>query len=213
MARVETIITNFELQVSDVTELSTSEELMVLNRVYNKVCDARPWEFLKTQASGSILSDATSSYITLPTNFNYFSENNQYTDNSISPQNNASPRVVFVGTNYSPYQVVNFGDRRQYRNQDGYCYLDLAGGKIRFFVTPQQSTYEFDYIKIPTALVAGADPETPARFDDIYEYAMAVEDSILQLSPKATSYKDENERLYANRMADMAYYNANLLNN
>jgi len=38
----EQIIANFELQVSDTTELSTSEEFAILNRVYNKICNLKP---------------------------------------------------------------------------------------------------------------------------------------------------------------------------
>ena len=41
------IIAAFELKVDDSTELSTSEELALLNRVYQLVCDERPWEILK----------------------------------------------------------------------------------------------------------------------------------------------------------------------
>lgn len=209
----ETIIQQFELQVSDITELSTSEEYVVLNRVYNRVCDMRPWEFLKTTASGSILSDADGSYIALPSDFAYLTENNSYTDNSIQQQNNAAPKVIFVGSTYTPYQVINFSDRRQYRNKSGFAYVDIVGSKIRFTNTPNGSTYEFDYIKTPTTLAAGVTPLIPSRFHDILVYGMAIDDSIIQLSPKATSYAPENKAYFDSRIADMAYWNANLIAN
>lgn len=213
MARTDDIITNFELQVSDVTELSTAEEYRVLNRVYNKICNHRPWEFLKKSASGSIISDSEGYYIAVPSDFAYFVENNQYTDNSVSTSSVSSPKVIFVGTNYVPYQIVNWSDRIQYRNNTGVAYLDVVNSKIRFPKTPEAFTYQFDYVMVPTALVAGAAPVTPARFDDIYHFGMAAEDSIIQLSPKATSYATENQAKYQSLMDDITYWNSMLILN
>lgn len=44
------IIAKFELYVDDSTELSTQEELDLLNKVYQKVADDRPWEILKKRS-------------------------------------------------------------------------------------------------------------------------------------------------------------------
>lgn len=205
------LITNFELQVSDVSELSSTEELLILNRVYNKVCAERPWEFLKTSATGTLLgSGIDGSYINIPINFGFFSENFQYTNNTISPQNNAAPKVIFIGNNYSPYYLVNYSDRRQYLGSTGYAYLDLANNKIVFTGSPAERTYEFDYIKTPAILTATDTPEIPERFQVVLVYGMAAEDSILQLSPKATSYAPENRAMYEQYILDMAYWNAQL---
>lgn len=207
------IITLFELVVDDVTELSTSEETALVNRIYNRICNGHVWEFLKTNATGSILSDADGYYITLPDNFAFFVENNQYTDNSIGVNNNASPKVVFVGTNYQRYQIVNYSDRRQYRNKDGYCYLDLANSKIRFTYTPVAFTYDFDYCKVPATLTAATSPVFPARFHEMIAYFMATENDVLQLSPKATSYKDDNTVIARNYLLDMKHWNSMLILN
>lgn len=208
------IITTFELIVNDVTELSTSEELALLNRIYSKICTERPWEFLKTSATGTMSgSGVDGMYITLPSDFSFFSENYQYTDNTISPQNNASPRVIFVGTAYSPYFLVNYSDRRQYLGSTGYAYLDLANSKIVFTGTPVSSTYSYDYIKVPTALVGATSPVFPSRFHDMIAFGMASENDILQLSPKATSYAQENQSKYNSYLVDMAYWNSNLILN
>ena len=207
------IITQFELQVDDVTELSTSEELSVLNRVCRKIYNNRSWEFLKKEATGSIAQDATSYYITLPTVFAYFCENYKYTDNSIGVQGTSSPTVVFVGTDYNPYKVVNFSDRKQYRDSAGYVYLDLAGSKIRFTGSPtfaNGSTYSFDYIYVPDAITAGTSPVFPARFHDLVVYGMAVDNDIIQKSPKAKAYTAENQMKYNGVMEDMMWWNANL---
>lgn len=210
----EEIITAFELQVNDVTELSTSEEFSILNRVYQKVCSERPWEFLKTPASGTMSGSGTDGYyITLPSDFAFFSPNSEWTDNTISPQNNSVPAVIFVGTSYSPYKIVNFSDRRQYLGNTGYAYLDLANSKIVFTGIPVSTTYSFDYIKVPTTLIAGATPVIPTRFQDILVYGMATQNDVLQLSPLASSYQKQNQDLYDQWMLDMAYWNSQLILN
>lgn len=209
------LIPTFELQVSDMTELSTAEELSLFNRVYKRVCADRPWEFLKTTATGSVLTDATGSYITIPADFTYFAENKLYTDNTISYQNNAAPKVIFIvnGNTYTPYQVVNFSDRRQYVNKSGYAYLDLANSKIRFTYPPVTGMYEFDYIKEPATVGLTDIIVIPSRFADIIPFGMALENDILQLSPKATSYAPENRAMYDKYLLDMQYWNALLQEN
>ena len=211
MATATELIQLFELQVSDITELSSAEELSILNRINNRVCLSRAWEFLKTSASGTLSGSGVDGYfITLPTDFSSFSENFQYTNNTISPQNNASPKVIFIGAKYSPYYLVNYSDRRQYLGSTGYAFLDLANDKIVFTGTPVETSYDFDYLKTPPTLTAGDTPPMPARFQDILVYGMAAEDSVMQLSPKATSYANENRALYEQYMADMAYWNSQL---
>ena len=209
------IITSFELQVSDITELSDFEELSILNRVYQKVCSDRLWIFLRTPATGTVLSDATGSYITMPADFAFFAENAQYTNNAISYEGNADAKVIFIVANnsYNPYQIVNYADRRQYFNKGGYAYLDYVNSIIRFTKPPISGTYEFDYIKVPATLTVGSSPVIPDRFQDVLVYGMATQNDILQLSPKATSYFAENQSLYNQYITDMAYWNANMLLN
>lgn len=204
------IITAFELQVNDVTELSSSEELALLNRIYQRVCAQQPWEFLKKQASGTILTDAIGSYIAIPSDFAFFAPNHQYTENFTSLDGGMVPSVIFTGSNYTPWQIVNFSDRRQYRNRSGYAYLDLANGKIYFCLAPTDTTYEFDYIKVPPLLALSDYPLFPGQFHDMLTFGMASDNDILQLSPKATSYKLENETKYQQYFLDMQYYNAQL---
>lgn len=211
MAIASAIITNFELEVSDITELSTSEELYVLNRVYQKVCSARPWEFLKTPATGTMSGSGVDGYyVTMPSDFAFFSPNYSYTDNTLSTQQNSAPVVIFIGTAYTPYKVVNYSDRRQYLGSTGYAYLDYANSKIYFTGTPVSTTYSFDYIKVPATLTASDTPVIPSRFQDILVYGMAVDDAVIQLSPKATSYAPENQAKYDSMMLDLAYWNSQL---
>lgn len=214
MAIASEIITSFEAQVDDVTELSTSEELSILNRIYQRVCAHQPWEFLKTNATGTMLGSGVDGYyVTVPSDFAFFAENLQYTNNAIAPQTNAAPKVIFIGTAKTPYQIVNYSDRRQYLGSAGWAYLDLANSKIVFTGTPVSTTYDFDYIKVPATLVAGSTPVIPTRFQDILVYGMATENDVMQLSPKATSYAPENQARYNAYLLDLQYYNSQLLLN
>ena len=208
------IITTFELLVSDVTELSSSEELSLLNRVYQKICTDRPFEFSKKASTGTLASDTVGSYITVPADFAYFVQNNQFTDNTMGVYNNAVPRVIFiiVDNAYIPYQIINYSDRRQYLNRSGFAYLDIRAGVIRFTGTVAGTSYEFDYIAVPDLLTLLDTPIFPGRFHDMIAFGMAVDNDILQLSPKATSYLNENNAKYESYMKDLQYWNAMLLN-
>ena len=87
-----------------------------------------------------------------------------------------------------------------------FCILYFTG-------IPTDTTYSFDYIKIPDALTGATSPVIPSRFQDILIYGMAVENEIQQLSPKATSYAQENQGRYNSYILDMAYWNSNLMLN
>lgn len=215
MATATEIITTFELLVNDITELSTSEELALLNRIYFKICRSRPWEALKTGVSGTMSGSGIDGfYITIPSDFSFFSPNYQYTDNTISSQQNSVPAVIFVGSSYTPYKIVNFSDRRQYLGQTGYAYLDLANNRIVMCGTPISTSYSFDYIKVPSILVANSTPALiPTDMQDMIAFGMAADNDILQLSPKATAYREENQGKYESYMLDLSYWNANLILN
>lgn len=208
------IITKFELQVSDITELSSAEELYILNRVYNKVMTSRNWEILKTYKTGTMSGSGVDGYyVTLPDDFSHLSPNALWTDNTMETQQNSSPVVVFIGDNRSPYYVVNYSDRVQYLGKTGYAYVDIANNKLVFTGTPVSTTYLFDYIKVAPALTSSDTPLIPARFQDILVYGMAVEDTILQLSPKATSYAVENQGRFESMLLDLAFWNSQLILN
>lgn len=208
------IITDFELQVADVTELSTVEELRILNRVYQKVCNKRPWTFLRKNVIGTMLTDTTGYYIPFPADFNYIIANNSSTENTSVTYNNAVPAVIYIGTNYSPIQVINYADRRQYYPQTtaagstAYCYIDQAAQKIRFIGTPVYTTYDYDYIAVPALLAATDVPIFPGQFHDIIVFGMAIDDFVLQLSTDAAQSQVKNKVFYDEYMADLTYWNA-----
>lgn len=203
------IISKFELYVGDTTELSTSDELDLLDKVYQQICAERPWEFTKKEKTGTM--DTTTS-ITLPSDFSYLPENLSYTDISITSNNNAKPVVVLV--NSSPFQVVNWSDRRQYQNTNNVCYLDIVNGKIMFPVAQAAgATYSFDYCFVPTKMGLSDSPIFPERFQSALYHGMAVDDMVIQLFDKARSYARENQLAYLNAVQQMAYWNANLIAN
>jgi hypothetical protein len=204
------IITKFEQYVDDTTELSSQQELDLLDKVYQKVCMERDWEFLKAPASGTFSLNTPN--IILPDNFSHLCENNQYTDNNMPVENNAVPKVIFIGADYQPFQVVNWSDRRQYRNQSGFAYLDLPNNGITFSVPPAAvDTYEFDYIIVPEAIDDLTDePIFPERFQPMLYHLMAIDDEIILHFPRANSYALDNKAAADDYMAQMALWNANL---
>lgn len=203
------IITSFELYVDDSTELSSAEELALLQKVYNKAWMDRPWEFAKTQASGTL--STTLPYVTLPAAFASLTENNQATDNSVSVDNNAAPKVVYVGSSYTPYQVVNWSDRRKYLNRNGFAYVDIVSGRLYFTVQPTTAdSYEFDYLANADTLTPASTPAFPARFHDMLYDGMAVDDDIILRFPKAQSYAPDNQAKFDAYLNSMRLWNANL---
>jgi hypothetical protein len=207
MSTASQIIADFELQVDDSTELSSTEELSVLNRIYKYICSQKAWEFLKKAHTGT--TSTTLPYISLPSDFGYLTQNYNYTE-TFSYE--ASNPVVFVGTAYKPYKVVSWSDRRQYLNQDNVCYIDIANSRLYFAKQPTSAeSIEFDYISDPVSLTLSDTPLIPERFQPMLQYAMAVEDSIIQQSDKAKSYKNENQAKYKEYYDSMCYWNSRLV--
>jgi hypothetical protein len=191
------IIDNFEVYVDDGTELSSGEELNLANKIYRQVCNYRPWEWLKKPISGSIVAGE----ITLPTDFNYIPSNVQ-SDGS---------KGIYLGSNLDYCPMVSFSERRG--RKDNVCYIDPSDSKIKFIITPTETTYEMDYIKVPADLTLATSPIFPSQFHDIIYHGMATDDYMIQQFDKARSYKNENEAKYTSILKDMSYANAMLNSN
>jgi hypothetical protein len=206
---VSEIITKFELYVDDSTELSSVQELALCQKIYSKIWNDRPWEFAKTSATGTLSTSVP--YVSLPADFGSLTENNQSTDNSVEIDNNAVPKVVYVGSSYTPYQIVNWSDRRKYLNKSGYAYLDIPNSRLVFTVQPTiAESYEFDYFKIADTLTTSSTPAFPARYHDALYHGMAADHDIILLFPRANSYAPENTAKYNSYLQDMALWNASL---
>jgi len=203
----DNIIKKFELYVDDATELSSDQELELLNKIYRQVWADRPWEFAKKGYSGVI----NGNNIALPTDFAYIYENGNYTNNQERGLvNNSAQKLVYV--NDSPKILVNWSDRNQYDGRDGYCWIDYANDKLYFSIT-QSGTVTYDYIFFPEDLKIDDEPLFPAMFHDILYHGMASEDYVIQQFDKAKSYATENQSKYNDWLERMAMWNSNLLNN
>lgn len=200
------IIEKFELYIDDVTELSTTEELGVLNKRYRYVLNDRPWEFLKKQASGTTSTSVP--YVALPSDFAYMTPNANHSTEDYYAQ---TP-VVFVGTDYTPYKVVSWSDRRQYRDHERVCYIDIVNSRLYFAKQPTSAlTYEFDYIYNPDDITLSTSPVFPTRFHDMLFHGMCVDDFIIQQSDKAKSYASENLASHDAILEQMRYWNSQLI--
>lgn len=203
------IISNFELYVDDTSELSSTEELALLNKIYRKVLTYKPWECTKSEW---VTTTNGLTLIALPVDFAYFVENQNYTDNSIETNYGQAPKAVYI--NNSPYRIVNWSDRRQYQNTSDVCYADISAGYLRFPVAPRSGlTLSADYVFIPPDLTLTDSPIFPAAFHPMLYHGMAVDDMIIQLFDKARSYAPANQAAFDSYLADFSYHNANLLNN
>ncbi len=210
MDNTQDIITLFESLVDDTTELSSDESLALAERVYRRILNTRPWEFLKKEFTGTVSGTS----IALPSDFAYMTDNYNYTDNTIETVQRSRPCVVFVGDNYEPYRVVNFSDRKQYRNQSNVCWVDVRQDTLEFASSAASGkSISYDYIYNPDSLTLATAPVFPSRFYPSIAYAMAVEDMSIQIFDKAKSYAKENNAMYNTYLADMAYWNANIQQN
>lgn len=209
----EEIIAKFELRVDDTTELSSDEELDLLNEHYQLLADERPWEILKKEASGTMAS--TTEIGDAPNDFKYFIENRNYTDNSISTEVGSKPTGILITSNGAKkwLKIVNWSDRRQYENADGFAYWDPTDNKVKtFYPQPSGATYSYDYKAKPEPLALGDEPVFPSEYHGILAFMMAVDDMSIQLFDKARSYAPENQARVVNYLQRMAMWNANLQN-
>lgn len=216
------IISKFETYLDDSSELPSQEELELVNKKYQEVCDVQPWSFLKKQQTGTLIVGVDvynnpQATIALPSDFKYLAINNQSTDNTVSVDNGMKPVCIFISCQtggYTPYQVVNYADRRQFM-KGAYAWVDSTTNQIVFASVPNvmDLTYEFDYIKIPPDLTAAtvapySDPLFPPRFWDIIYHLAAADDQIIQIFDRAHSYMAENKQNAAEILSRMQYYDS-----
>lgn len=192
------IIARFQLQVDDASELSTDESLALANEVYSDVCNDRDWEWLKSTVTGS--TSISVPYVSLPSNFKQVIPNKE------------NHSVVFVGTDYQEYLIVPFSSRRDYRDQDGYCYVDMVNRRLYFTKQPTSvKTYEFDYIALPTALTISTAPiVTTDQFGTLIAYGMAAKFNPIEQTDKTVSYQRENQTEYLKMLSDFRLEDANI---
>ncbi len=198
----EEIIAKFNLQVDDASELSSEEELDLANDVYTDVANDRDWEWLKKTFTG--VTSASVPYIALPADFKKVMPN-------YAVDNYGDMSVVFVGAEFSTYKIIPFSSRRDYRNQDGFCYIDIPNQRLVFTLQPTSAkAVEYDYVSIPEALVIDESPIFRSAFHKIISFGMAMKFPSIEQANKATSYANENTREYMKILSDMAVEDANI---
>ena len=200
------IITKAQLYLDDTSELSDAEFSDLFDKIYQQVCTAKPWEF--TKKAGADTTSTTLPYVALETDFAFLTSNYNHTDSSYE----AGRPVVLRGTAYTPYQVVSWSDRRSYRDQEGYAYIDIVNSRLYFTKQPTVAeAVEYDYHSFMPALTTGQSPAFPSQFHDVIYHGMVVDDFIIQQSDKAKSYAGENQQLYDKWLSALSYWNANLV--
>lgn len=192
------IIARFNLQVDDSSELSTSEELALVNEVYNEIADDRPWEWLKATFTGT--TSTSEAYIDLPSDFKEV------------VQNLENRMVVFVGEDYEEYEVIPFSSRRDYRDQSGFCYVDIPTGRLYFTLQPTAAeAIEYDYIKRPDDLTTATAPlVTTTSFGNMIAYGMSARFPSIEQAEKGTSYATDNRTEYFKILNDQQIEDSNI---
>lgn len=200
------IILKAQLYIDDTSELSTAEFSDLFDKMYNKINTSRTWEGTKKAFTGT--TTAGIDYVALPTDFLYLTANHNYTDSSYE----AGFPVIFRGVNFSPVQVVSWSDRRQYRNNNGYAYIDIGASRLYFAKAPTATeAIEYDYHGQKAALTDLDSPWFPLEFHDAIYHYMVSDDYMIQQSDKAKSYAKENRAAGDEIMERMEMWNANLV--
>jgi hypothetical protein len=200
------IITKFTLYLDDQSELSSQEASDLFDKIYRKINASRPWEGTKKEGTGT--QSTSVPYVSLATDFLYLTQNKNF---SRSGEYAYGP-VVLVGAQYTPYQVVSWSDRRQYRDKSGYAYIDLPNSRLYFTLQPVSAdSVEYDYHSQMPALATGDTPWFPEEFHDAIYHGMCVDDFVIQQSDKAKSYQNVHEKQYADYLTNMAYWNSRLI--
>jgi hypothetical protein len=181
------IISKFELYIGDETELSSSEKLDLVQKIYNKVLASDEWEFLKTEATGSVAGTT----IAQEADFDRL----------------LSEPIIYLGTANREIVQIPFGARRGVTNTSGYFYYDAANTNL-VLTKSESETFSYDYIKVPPALdTTSSNPLIPVRFYDMIFHGMCVDSDIINLSDKARSYAAVNQGKYQEILADAQSWN------
>jgi hypothetical protein len=200
-------IEKFRLYMDDTSELSSTEESDLYDKVYKEIWNMRPWVFAIRQWSGT--TSGTDPFIALPSDYSRPSPN--FSGASVSDY--AEGPVVFVGPSRSPYKLIPFESRRAYFDQDGYAYVDMAtdfpNKRIAFTKQPAGGlAVELDYVRTAPAIILTGTPVWDPEFPDIIYHGMCVDNFIIQQSDKAKSYLAENQARYTAMLDSLAGWNA-----
>lgn len=192
------IVSRFNLQVDDDSELSTEEGVALAQEVYDEVANDRGWEWLKAQGSGNTSTSVP--YVALPSDFKELT------------QNKDDETIVFVGTELDEYKVIPYSSRRDYRDIGGFCYLDIPNSRLVFTLQPTEvKAIEYDYIKIPPLLTSTTEPLVKTTsFGNMIAYGMASRFPSIEGADKGNSYATDNRKEYEKILSDLRLQDANI---
>lgn len=193
----EQLIQKFEQYVDDTTEMSSQEELDLVNKIYRKILSSRTWRFLYKAGTGTI----SGTTMPLPSDFSYFP--NTTTPNALEYGNS---KFVFVGPTYQPYKLINIEDRLQYNNTNGFAYIDIANNNLVFTKAPNNTDVYFTYIYKPDDLTINDSPVFNSDYHSSIFHGMCVDDMICQIFDKARSYAAENQAKMNDIVFDLEVY-------
>lgn len=189
------IIERFQLQIDDSSELSSDESLALANEIYNDIQNDRNWEWLKETYTWT--TSVSVPYVALPNDFKTLSPNKYGTT------------VIFVGSTYQEYKVVPFSNRRQFRDTDWYCYLDIPNSRLYFTKQPTSAqAIEYDYVMVAPALTTATSPLFQWELHDVISYWMASKFDPMQLTNQGESYQRINTGLYWQRLSQLRLLDA-----
>ena len=190
------IINKFRTYVDDGSELSTAEELALLNKKYNELQNDREWEWCKTTESGL----QSGAYIQLPLTTRFIADD---VESDLG-------RVVYdTDNNDIAYPIYPSSKRRQFRNE---LWYDETNKRIMLptdRVHPiTGKNYEVDLYVEQEALTLTTSPVFRAGFHDILVHAMALDFDIIDQMESAFSKQANNQSAYNNFYSDMCYEDA-----
>jgi len=207
MTKGETI-TKAQLYLDDSSELSTAESSDLYDKFYRMFNSSHTWELTKSEFTGTTSTSVP--YVTIPSDFLYLVANHNHTDSSYE----AGRPVVFVGSTYRPVQVVSRDDRRQYRNNPNYAWIDLANLRLEFAKQPTKAeAVEFDYHAAQPTLALDESPWFPEDYNgsDWIYHRMVSDEFMIQQSPKGKSYAAENRAAADEIMTNAKWLNSQLV--
>ncbi len=190
------IIDRFNTITDDQADLSESQLLDLLNKVYRMYLDDRDWLFLHKTATGTLTTSSLE--VDLPSDFRNLVDN--YRD-----QDQTKP-VLYVDTTYEVYNLINQDQKRQYNDTRGYFYVDYRQNKI--ILTGYEDTsrvYEFDYTYDPDDLTTSSTPVIPTKFHRYLANGMAYLWNDIDGTDKSFSYRAENKVEFESGLNQMQY--------
>lgn len=191
MTGAETI-TKFINMVDDVIDSDFAYQL--LNDAKDLIEGERIWEQLKAVDSSQTATQGETQSTThaLPTRF-------------------ALPIKLMVGDDYQPYDLINFEDQRNYRDNSRGFFIDQANGTYALTGTVgKTATIYLYHTKYSADITSGTSWAFPSRFHTLLPYKMAQIYYAADAGEKSRSWDDRWALYYDTAFKAMEMWDAQL---